>query len=55
MSKKLRFGVFGLGRGAGLIGNIIDSGAEVVAICDMRPATLAAAKKREPRCSAAAE
>ena len=39
--KKIRFGIFGLGRGATLIGCIRESGAEVTAICDYRPAAVA--------------
>lgn len=45
MAKKIRFGIFGSGRGGYVIGNIYDSGAEVVAICDRRPAAIAQYKE----------
>ena len=48
MSKKIRFGVFGLGRGAYLVDNVFHSGAEVVALCDKRPAAIANCKKDHP-------
>ncbi len=54
MSKKIRFGVFGLGRGSSLTGCIVHSGAEVVAICDYRPAAIAACKQNLPECKDAA-
>lgn len=49
MDRKIRFGVFGLGRGQSLIPNIYHSGAEVVALCDHRPAALEAARQSDPR------
>ena len=49
MGKKIRFGVFGLGRGGGLIENIFNSGAEVVALCEKRPAAVAGVKQRYPQ------
>lgn len=55
MTKKIRFGIFGSGRGGYVIGNIYDSGAEVVAICDRRPAAIAQYKEKFPQCREAAE
>ena len=55
MSKKIRFGIFGSGRGGSLIGNIYASGGEVVAICDRRPAAVAAYKNAFPVCKDATE
>ncbi len=55
MSSKIRFGVFGSGRGGSLIGNIYASGGEVVAICDRRPAAIAQNKIQFPDCKDAAE
>lgn len=55
MNKKIRFGIFGSGRGGALIGNIYASGGEVVAICDRRPAAIAARKVEFPQCRDCAE
>ena len=55
MKKKIRFGIFGAGRGGSLIPNIYVSGGEVVAICDRRPAAVAARKAEFPECKDAAE
>jgi len=55
MNKKIRFGVFGAGRGGTLIRNIYQSGAEVVAICDQFPESIAAAKGAYPECKDAVE
>lgn len=55
MSKKIRFGIFGVGRGGSLIGNIYASGAEVVALCDRRPAVIADRKVNFPQCKDAVE
>lgn len=55
MSKAIRFGIFGLGRGGSMIGDILASGAEVVAFCDRRPAAIAAAKSHHPACADVAE
>lgn len=40
MKRKIRFGIFGLGRGAHLSACIGNAGAEVVAVCDYHPTTL---------------
>jgi len=53
--KKIRFGIFGLGRGGYLVDNIFNAGADVVAICDKRPAAIATCKKDHPLCKNAAE
>jgi len=55
MQKKLRFGIFGSGRAGSLIGCVYALGCEVVAICDRRPALIAANKKWFPECKDAAE
>ena len=46
MERKVRIGVFGLGRGCDLIGCFINAGAEVTAICDYRPAAVARAVEK---------
>ena len=52
---KIRFGVFGLGRGSYLVENIFFAGAEVVALCDYRPAAIALCKQERPVTKDAAE
>ena len=53
--KKIRFGVFGVGRGGQLVEAIFEAGAELVAICDQRQATIDACKKAHPICKDVAE
>ncbi len=55
MSKKIRFGIYGLGRGGSLIGNIYESGGEVVAMCDRITGSMAQRKIDFPQCKDAAE
>lgn len=55
MGKKLRFGVYGVRLRACLVSCIHASGAEVVAICDRRPAGIAECKARYPECKDAVE
>ena len=38
--KTIKFGIFGLGRGASFIGNILACGGEIVALCDKNEALL---------------
>ena len=46
--EKIRFGVFGLGRGASFIGNMISNGAELVAMCDKDTKLLEKRKEEHP-------
>lgn len=52
MSDKIRFGIFGLGRGLALAPCIVDAGAELVAVCDARPDAVAQASKQYPQAAA---
>lgn len=45
-NQKIRFGIFGLIRGALLIDSIRTNGGEVTAICDFRPAAVAQCKEK---------
>ena len=53
--RKLRFGVFGLGRGFSLIRCILKSGADVVAVCDRRLSALEQVKRDIAECADVAE
>ena len=39
-TKKIKIGVFGTGRGVGVAVNLMQNGAEIVAICENRPERL---------------
>jgi predicted dehydrogenase len=55
MSKKIRMGIYGVGRGGHMVGCIYASGAEVVAVCDRRTAAIAKMKENSPECKDASE
>ena len=50
--EKIKFGVFGLGRGASFIGNMEKNGAELVAVCDKDEKLLNKFRERYPEAGA---